>query len=238
VTRPDREPAPGKPESPLPSELERARDFWDRTFRAATPEVRDAPCGRDLSDIVARLRAVGAVDVLDLGCGFGRWSVELARAGFRVLAVDVSSEAVLIARDRAQREGLAIGTAVCAAQELSQLNVRVDAAVCNSVLDHMHPSDAELTAGSMWQVLKPAGLTFVSFDGLDKKGSDPEARQDYLVDTDGTWEYLQGRRRGMVWRYYQDAEIRRLFRQFEEVEFRVATNGQRRAWFRRGIGIR
>jgi SAM-dependent methyltransferase len=236
VTKSDRESAPSKPESSPLSELERTREFWDRAFKAATPEVRDAPCGRDLSDIVGRLRAAGAVDVLDLGCGLGRWSVELARAGFRVLAVDVSSEAVLIARDRALHEGLAIGTAVCVAQALPQLSFRVDAIVCNSVLDHMHPPDAELAAESMWQVLKPAGLTFVSFDGLDKKGSDPEARHDYLVDADGTWKYLQGRRRGMVWRYYQDAEIRRLFRRFEEVEFSVAANGQRRAWVRREIG--
>jgi len=220
-------------ESPVSRELERAREFWDRAFLKVAPAVRDAPSGRDLSDIVGRLRAASAVDVLDVGCGLGRWSVTLARAGFRVLAVDLSSEAVRITRERARREGLTIGSAVCAAQELSRLGIRVDAVVCNSVLDHMHPSDAELAATSMAQVLKPAGLAFVSFDGPAEGGAGPEASPDYMVHSDGTWEYVSGSRQGMTWRCYEDAEVRRLFREFEEVEFTVAATGQRRAWFRK-----
>jgi len=220
-------------ESAASQEVERTREFWDRTFKAATQEVRDAPCGRDLSDIVSRLRAAGAVDALDLGCGFGRWSVILARAGFRVLAVDVSSEAVRIVRERAQRKGLAIDTAACAAQELSHLGVRVDAVVCNSVLDHMRPLDAEQAAGSIEQVLRPGGLVYVSFDGLDKSDTCAEVQQDHVVSADGTWDYVTGPRRGMVWRFYQDTEIRRLFREFEEVDFAVTDTGQRRAWFRK-----
>jgi len=223
----------GNPESPVSGEVERAREFWDRTFKEVAPGIRDAPSGRDLSDIVNRLRAALAVDVLDVGCGFGRWSAVLARAGFRVLAVDVSSEAVRIVRERAQREGLAISTAACAAQELSQLDVHVDAVVGNSVLDHMRPPDAEQAARSIAQVLKPGGLAYVSFDGFDKSETSADARQDYLVSADGSREYVHGRRRGMVWRFYQDAEVRRLFREFEELEFTVAATGQRRAWFRK-----
>jgi len=162
-------------------ERERARESWDRVFKEVAPDVRNAPPGRDLSDIVGRLRAASAVDVLDVGCGLGRWSVTLARAGFRVLAADVSSEAVRIVRERAQREGLAIGTAVCAAQELSRLGVHVDAVLCNSVLDHMHPSDAERAAASIEQVLKPAGLVYVSFDGPAESGAGTEASPDHVV---------------------------------------------------------
>jgi SAM-dependent methyltransferase len=226
-------PPMSKPESSVSLELERAREFWDRSFKEVAPDVRDAPQGRDLSDIVDRLRAASAVDVLDVGCGFGRWSVTLARGGFRVLAVDVSSEAVRIVRERARREGLTIGSAACAAQELSQLAVRVDAVVCNSVLDHMHPSDAERAAASMAQVLKPAGLAYVSFDGPAEGGAGPEASPDHVVHPDGTWEYVAGSRRGMTWRCYEDAEVRQLFREFEEVEFTVAASGQRRVWFRK-----
>jgi hypothetical protein len=37
----------------------------------------------------------------------------------------------------------------------------------------------------------------------------------------------------MTWRFYDDAEVRRLFREFDEVELTVADSGQRRAWFRK-----
>jgi SAM-dependent methyltransferase len=214
-------------------ELERAREFWDRIFREAALDAKDAPSGRDLSDIVGRLRAASAVDVLDVGCGFGRWSMTLARAGFRVLAVDVSSEAVRAVREQARSEGLTIGTAVCAAQELSRLGVHVDAIVCNSVLDHMRPSDAARAAGSMAQVLRPGGLANVTFDGPAENETGSEVPADHVVGVDGTWDYTVGPRKGMVWRFYDNAEIRRLFQEFEEVEFAVASTGQRRAWFRR-----
>lgn len=232
-----KKPATSNSESPVSRELVSAREFWDRSFKEVAPDVRDAPSGRDLSEIVGRLRAARAVDVLDVGCGLGRWSVTLARAGFCVLAVDVSSEAVRIVRERAQREGLAIGTAVCAAQELSRLGVHVDAVVCNSVLDHLRPHDADMAATSIAQVLRPGGLAYVSFDGRDESTTGSETPSDHMVGSDGTWGYVAGPRKGMVWRFYDEAEIRRLFREFEEVEFTFAATGQRRAWFRkRGNG--
>lgn len=43
---------------------------------------------------------------LDLGCGTGRWSVELARRGWRVVGVDVVPKAVRAARQRAQAAGV------------------------------------------------------------------------------------------------------------------------------------
>jgi len=211
--------------------LERTREFWDRAFREAAPDARNALAGRDISNIVTSLRAVSAVDVIDLGCGFGRWSLVLARAGFRVFAVDISSEAVLMARERAQREGLAIAIAACAAQELSRLGIRADAVVSNSVLDHMRPADAQEAVRGIVQVLKPTGLAYVSFDGQAERGTD--AQPDHSVSADGTWEYVAGPRKGMTWRYYDDAEIRRLFQTFDELGLTVAANGRREAWFRK-----
>lgn len=43
---------------------------------------------------------------LDLGCGTGRWSVELARRGWQVVGIDVVPKAVRAARERARTAGV------------------------------------------------------------------------------------------------------------------------------------
>jgi SAM-dependent methyltransferase len=221
------------------SGLDDAREAWDRIFARSAAALRDAPPERDLSDIVARLRASSIVDVLDLGCGFGSWTISLARAGFRVLAVDVSPEAVGIVRRLAEREHLPMTAVVCAAQHLASLGTQVDGIVCNSVLDHMRPADAEMAVTGIASILKPGGLAYVTFDGAELDDAGSASSADHRVHADGTWEYVTGPRLGMIWRVYEDSEIRHLFRRFEEVAFAAAVSGQRRAWFRRcGLGDR
>ena len=43
---------------------------------------------------------------LDLGCGTGRWSLELARRGWEVTGIDVIAKAITGARDRARAGGV------------------------------------------------------------------------------------------------------------------------------------
>jgi SAM-dependent methyltransferase len=62
----------------LRSFVRRVEDSWERPFGAA----------------------------LDLGCGRGRWSVELAERGWDVTGIDVIPQAVLGARRRAEEAGV------------------------------------------------------------------------------------------------------------------------------------
>jgi 2-polyprenyl-3-methyl-5-hydroxy-6-metoxy-1,4-benzoquinol methylase len=52
------------------------------------------------------LRVAPGTQVLDLGCGIGRWSRQLARRGAEVVGVDVAEAMLDEARTRTEREGL------------------------------------------------------------------------------------------------------------------------------------
>ena len=56
--------------------------------------------------IISTLNLKGNERILDLACGFGRHSLELARRGFTVVGVDITKEYILDARKQAESEGL------------------------------------------------------------------------------------------------------------------------------------
>jgi SAM-dependent methyltransferase len=57
--------------------------------------------------------------ILDVGCGAGREALDLARAGFRVLGLDVAPRMIEAARRRAEAEGLAVELRVGSVTELT-----------------------------------------------------------------------------------------------------------------------
>ena len=72
---------------------------WDERYRRG----RRTP----LRDSVVRFSAFAPLgEALDMACGTGTNSIYLAKKGFRVTGVDISREAVRLARIRAKREGL------------------------------------------------------------------------------------------------------------------------------------
>lgn len=85
---------------------------WYRLLYAVgiTPWEQDtetlAPQLGTLLTIEEARRAAPYGRALDMGCGTGRWSVELARRGWHVVGVDVIPKAVSAARRRAEAAGV------------------------------------------------------------------------------------------------------------------------------------
>jgi SAM-dependent methyltransferase len=89
-------------------------DFWDRYAPIMFDENRlaEAPIVADGVTRLARLNLYGnksrrsSPSVVDLCCGFGRITLELARMGFTATGVDLNEKYIRAAKETAAREGL------------------------------------------------------------------------------------------------------------------------------------
>lgn len=61
---------------------------------------------RQVDFLIEKLQLTGREKILDLACGFGRHSLELARRGFEVTGVDITPDYVSYANERSQKEKL------------------------------------------------------------------------------------------------------------------------------------
>ena len=160
--------------------LERAR--WD----ARVPEAFDPSCHRAVpgrrslpprllaaaSDFLGELRGQR---VVELGCGLGDLSLELARAGARVTAIDLSPRSIDYLRRRAASADVAdaIETHVAAAERLPLFDESFDLALGHGVLHCIRP---ELGAPELHRVLRPGGRALFS-EPLREGDSSPVLRE-------------------------------------------------------------
>lgn len=109
---------------------------------------------RLLGDVAGRL-------VLDLGCGEGGYSRELARRGAQVIGIDGSAHLVEVARVRAREAGLDITFTRLNASALERLGDRsFDLVLAAMVL--MDVEDYPAAVGEVARVLAPGGILVMS----------------------------------------------------------------------------
>jgi 2-polyprenyl-3-methyl-5-hydroxy-6-metoxy-1,4-benzoquinol methylase len=93
--------------------------------------------------------------VLELGCGTGYFTPELARSGADVVAIDVSPELLEIARANCSARN--VQYQIQNASSLSYSEAVFDSVVGSSVLHHLEIEDALC---DIYRVLKPAGTIY------------------------------------------------------------------------------
>jgi 2-polyprenyl-3-methyl-5-hydroxy-6-metoxy-1,4-benzoquinol methylase len=99
---------------------------------------------------------------LEIGCGFGEFSVYMAKQGAVVTASDLSSGMLDVAKRLAAKHGVAIETCKCPSDETPFADRSFDIVYCGNLLHHV---SVEKTTREIFRVLKPGGV-FVSQDPI------------------------------------------------------------------------
>jgi SAM-dependent methyltransferase len=106
---------------------------WERFFDAHAPVYDDNVFTKNtLAEVEFLLEALGlpeGASVLDVGCGTGRHSIELARRGYSVTGLDLSSEMLARAEAAAQAAGVGVEWLHRDAADFV-LDCTFDAAIC------------------------------------------------------------------------------------------------------------
>lgn len=153
--------------------------------------------------------------LLEVGCGIGVDSIQLARRGFEVTAVDLTENALEVARQFARRRGVSIDFRQGNAEGLDFPDESFDAVYSFGVLHHT--PDIAKSVAEVHRVLRPGGTAYVMLYHRDSLVNlvhralrlpyeSPADRSDHCPVV-----YTFGRR-----------GVRRLFRDFPRVDVRCA----------------
>ena len=146
-----------------------ALDFWRR---AVPPEQT----GREAEFLIAELKLPGGSRVLDIPCGSGRHSLELAARGYRVTGVDLSSEQIQEARRASAAAGLQVEWRQGDMKDLSGRE-EFDGAFCmGNSFGYLEPKHNREFIGAVSRALKPGGR-FVMDTGMTAESLLPRLKE-------------------------------------------------------------
>lgn len=154
--------------------MERSKDWRDEYFskvyyeflaRHLTPERTKKEV--DFLEVVVPLKK--NMLILDLGCGFGRHSIEMAKRGYKVIGVDRSLELLEIAKKIAREENLVnLEFYPIEYKELNQLNYCFDVVLSlyTSFGLDSRKEDKE-TLKEIYKILKPQGRLLIDIENRE-----------------------------------------------------------------------
>jgi SAM-dependent methyltransferase len=107
------------------------------------------------SEFLARLAVASGTRMLDVACGAGQIAIPAARAGVRVTGIDIASNLIEQARERARAEGVEVSFDEGDAEMLPYEDAAFDLVV--SLIGAMFAPRPERVAAELVRVCRPAG---------------------------------------------------------------------------------
>lgn len=163
------------------------KDFWDYRVKKYG-KLSSSYTEKALHDYDNKLRwsAINAVDIkpnseiLDVGCNWGAWSFKLAALGHKVVGVDISPDAIKIAKDISIDKNLDTRFYVMSGEEINFRAKSFDMIMSVTVMQHIMDDKLFLkTIENYYRALKDEGLVVIieSAPNKNKKQKLPYKRE-------------------------------------------------------------
>ena len=151
----------------MPDEVAWTLDGDETSWAGWASARAGAPASPLLQELIAAHPAVAPGWALDLGCGTGRAFVPLVEAGYRVVGVDPTPQAVAASRARATRESLPAWPVLASAARLPVADEAVALLLAVGALYHLGIGELVAALGEVHRVLEPDGKAVLHFLDVD-----------------------------------------------------------------------
>lgn len=165
-------------------------------------------------------------------CGFGANSLILLSNGFDVWGFDISADSVWITRELLASYGMRGEQFKTASlTDTKYPDGFFDAVAVRAALDHLSVDELGTALEELRRITGEQGLLYASFDPLEPE----DLKLAHKVLEDGSFLYTDESRRGLLFHYYSEEEIQKVFRQYEILALETDGRGSRHVVVRFGV---
>lgn len=155
---------------------------------------------------------------LDIGCGKGRHSLFMARAGFDVYAFDISDTCVQTLEKKATKLHYRMNLKTCDMHEFPYEDNSIDCMLALSSINHTDTKGFKKILGEIYRVLVPGGEVYLT---LGSKDSEQFTRKDNIPLDDNTRLRVEdGFTEKIPHFFVDDEDCRTLFNDFEFIDLK------------------
>jgi len=151
--------------APAENRKQIAERLYDENYAKRLGQSFKLPRKRRVERIALYKQIIGSGNkgILELGCGSGDLTYALVDSAKKIVATDISANAVALAEKRKELWPLEsdeinkIEFKPMSAVHLDLADARFDWAISTSMIEHLHPDDVDRHLREVWRVLEPGG---------------------------------------------------------------------------------